>query len=463
LSYLFNTPDEKREMLAAIGVDSIETLFDQIPKPLQLGRDLDLPPALTELELEQHVQKQAARNGGRSTRTCFLGGGVYDHFIPAAVDAIASRGEFYTAYTPYQAEASQGSLQAFFEFQTLICQLTEMDVSNASLYEGGTAVSEAVFMAMRVTKRHDRVVVLGSLHPEYQQVAETYLGQIGCELAVVPTPDGVANPAVVAEAVDETTACLVIQTPNFYGCLEQVEALTKIAHDRGALAIVSFDPISLGVLKTPGECGADIAVAEGQSLGTPMQFGGPFLGIIACQQKFVRQMPGRLIGETVDRNGKRCFVLNLQAREQHIRREKATSNICTNQGLLAIRTTAYLSLVGPQGIREVANLSCSKAHYAAKKLCEIDGVEMAFDQPFFKEFTLKCTDGADEFISRAKRSGFDVGPGLKPFGGPDDHVLVAVTECRSRQEIDDLAEAVRGGVTSNSDAVAATHIQVPTG
>jgi glycine dehydrogenase subunit 1 len=463
LSYLFNTPDDKREMLAAIGVDSVEALFDQIPKPLQLGRDLDLPAPLTELELEQHVQKQAARNGGRSNRTCFLGGGVYDHFIPAAVDAIASRGEFYTAYTPYQAEASQGSLQAFFEFQTLICQLTGMDVSNASLYEGGTAVSEAVFMAMRLTKRHDRVVVLGSLHPEYQQVVETYLGQIGCELAVVPTPDGVADPAVVAEAVDETTACLVIQTPNFYGCLEQVEALTKIAHDHGALAIVSFDPISLGVLKTPGVCGADIAVAEGQSLGTPMQFGGPFLGIIACQQKFVRQMPGRLIGETVDRNGKRCFVLNLQAREQHIRREKATSNICTNQGLLALRATAYLSLVGPQGIREVANLSCSKAHYAAKKLCEVPGLEMAFDQPFFKEFTLKCGDGADEFISRAKQSGFDVGPGLKPFGGPDDHVLVAVTECRSRQEIDDLVEAVRSGATAGSDSISAPHIQVSTG
>jgi glycine dehydrogenase subunit 1 len=463
LSYLFNTPDEKREMLAKIGVESVEALFKQIPETHRLGRDLDLPAALTELELEQHVQKLAARNGGRSSRTCFLGGGVYDHFIPAAVDAIASRSEFYTAYTPYQAEASQGSLQAFFEFQTLICQLTGMDVSNASLYEGGTAVSEAIFMSMRITKRHDRVVVLGSLHPEYQQVAETYLGQIGCELAVVPTPDGVADPAVVAEAIDETTACLVIQTPNFFGCLEQVEALTKIAHDHGALAIVSFDPISLGVLKTPAECGADIAVAEGQSLGTPMQFGGPFLGLIVCQQKFVRQMPGRLIGETVDRNGKRCFVLNLQAREQHIRREKATSNICTNQGLLALRATAYLSLVGPQGIQEVANLSCSKAHYAAKKLCEIDGLEMAFDQPFFKEFTLKCRDGADEFTSRAQQSGFDVGPGLKPFGGPDDHVLVAVTECRSRQEIDDLVGAVRSGVTASTDVVAAPHIKVPSG
>lgn len=463
MSYLFNTPDEKREMLAAIEADSVETLFEQIPGSLQLGRPLDLPPPLTELELEQHIQKQAAKNGGRSTRVCFLGGGVYDHFIPAAVDSIASRGEFYTAYTPYQAEASQGSLQAFFEFQTLICQLTGMDVSNASLYEGGTAVSEAIFMAMRCTKRHGRVVMLGSVHPEYRQIVETYLFNLDCELIVVPTPDGVADPAVVAEAVDDSTACLVIQTPNFYGCLEQVEALTGIAHQHGVLAVVSFDPISLGVLKTPGECGADIAVAEGQSLGTPMQFGGPFLGILTCRQKFVRQMPGRLIGETVDRNGKRCFVLNLQAREQHIRREKATSNICTNQGLLALRATAYLSLVGPQGLREVANLSCSKAHYAAKSLCGIDGIELAFDQPFFKEFTVKCRDGADEFIARAKRAGFDVGPGLKPFGGPDDHVLIAVTECRTRGEIDQLAEAIRNEAESSPASIAAPRIQVSSG
>lgn len=463
MSYLFNTPDEKQEMLAAIGADSVELLFDdQIPKSLQLGRDLNLPKPLTELELEQYVQSQAARNGGRSNRVCFLGGGVYDHFIPAAVDAIASRGEFYTAYTPYQAEASQGSLQAFFEFQTLICQLTGMDVSNASLYEGGTAVSEAVFMAMRVTKRHEKVVVLGSVHPEYRQVVETYLANLGCELIVVPTPDGVADPAVVAEAVDKSTACLVIQTPNFYGCLEQVEAMSEIAHQHGALAIVSFDPISLGVLKKPGECGADIAVAEGQSLGTPMQFGGPFLGILTCQQKFVRQMPGRLIGQTTDRNGERCFVLNLQAREQHIRREKATSNICTNQGLLALRTTAYLSLVGPQGLREVANLSCSKAHYAAKSLSEIDGIDLAFEQPFFKEFTVKCRDGANEFIARAKRAGFDIGPDLTPFGGPEDHVLVAVTECRTKDEIDQLVEAVRNEANQDSLSVSAPHIKVST-
>ena len=446
MSYLFNTPDEQREMLETIGVDSIETLFDQIPESLQLKRPLDIPPKLSELELEQLVRELASRNVGPSDRPCFLGGGVYDHFIPSAVDAIVGRSEFYTAYTPYQAEASQGSLQTFFEYQTLICQLTGMDVSNASLYEGGTAVSEAVFMAMRCTKRHSRIVMLGSVHPEYRQVVETYLGRMDCELVIVPTPGGTASPAAVEEAINDQTACVVVQHPNFYGCLEEVEQISAMAHKHGALSIVSFDPISLGILKRPGDLGADIAVGEGQSLGTPMQYGGPFLGILACKQQFVRQMPGRLIGQTTDRNGDRCFVLNLQAREQHIRREKATSNICTNQGLIAIRATVFMSLLGPAGIRQVAELSCSKAHYAAQRLTEQDGIELAFDQPFFKEFTLQCRDGAEAVIQRAKAAGFDIGPALRRVSSNEskDRLLVAVTECRSREEIDALAEAIAG-------------------
>ncbi len=444
MSYLFNTPDEQREMLDTIGVDSIETLFDQIPESLQLKRPLDIPPKLSELELEQVARELAALNVGSSARPCFLGGGVYDHFIPSAVDAIAGRSEYYTAYTPYQAEASQGSLQTFFEFQTLVCQLTGMNVSNASLYEGGTAVSEAVFMAMRCTKRHGRDDELGSVHPEYRQVVETYLGRMDCELVIVPTPGGTVAPAAVEEAIDDKTACVVIQHPNFYGCLEEVEQISAMAHKHGALSIVSFDPISLGILKRPGDLGADIAVGEGQSLGTPMQYGGPFLGILACKQKFVRQMPGRLIGQTTDRNGKRCFVLNLQAREQHIRREKATSNICTNQGLIAIRATVFMSLLGPAGMRQVAELSCSKAHYAAQKLTEQDGIELAFDQPFFKEFTLQCRDGAEVIIERAKTAGFDIGPALRRVSNSEseDRLLVAVTECRSREEIDALANAI---------------------
>ena len=442
LPYLFATPDDQREMLRSIGVDSVETLLKQVPDKLRLQRPLDLPPAATELELEADVRKLAARNVSPTAATCFLGGGVYDHFIPAVVDEIAGRGEFYTAYTPYQAEASQGSLQAFFEYQTLICQLTGMDVSNASLYEGGTAVSEAAFMAMRVTNRHDKVVLLGSVHPEYRQVVATYCGNLNTEIVTVPCPDGTADPDAVKKAVDDKTACVVVQHPNFFGCLEEVEAITEIAQQAGALSVVSFDPISLGVLKRPGDYGADIAVAEGQSLGIPMQFGGPFLGILACRNEFVRKMPGRLVGQTLDRHGQRCFVLNLQAREQHIRREKATSNICTNQGLLALRATAYLSTLGPQGIREVASLCTQKAHYAAKKLTAIDGFELAFDRPYFKEFTLRCKRPPNEIIAAAKDAGFLLGPALNRFGMQDDALLVAVTEQRTREDVDRLVAAL---------------------
>jgi len=451
VAYLFNTPEQQRQMLDAIGADSIEQLLEQVPADLRLREDLKLPPPLTEMELEAHLRKLAARNVGASSRVSFLGGGSYDHFIPAAVDAIAGRSEFYTAYTPYQAEASQGSLQAFYEYQTLVCQLTGMDVSNASLYEGGTSVSEAVFMSMRVTNRHDRVVLLGSLHPEYQQVVQTYFLQLGHEVVVVPTPNGTADLDAVRAALDERTACLVIQHPNFFGCLEQVRELTDLAHEFGALSVVSFDPLSLGLLSRPGDYGADIAVAEGQSLGVPLQYGGPYLGMLACREQFVRRMPGRLIGQTTDRDGKRCFVLNLQAREQHIRREKATSNICTNQGLLALRATVYLALLGKAGLREVAELSCRKAHYAAERLTEIDGIELMFDRPFFKEFVIRCRDGVDSVLAKARQAGFDLGPDLARFsttGGkngtlPQDGLLVAVTEQRTRDEIDRLAAALR--------------------
>jgi glycine dehydrogenase subunit 1 len=452
VTYLLNTPAQRHQMLETIGVSSIDELFRQVPESLQLNRPLALPDAMSELELEAETAKLAAENANLTTQSCFLGGGVYDHFIPAAVDEIVSRGEFYTAYTPYQAEASQGSLQAFFEFQTLICQLTGMDVSNASLYEGGTAVSEAAFMAMRVTRRHEKIVMLGSVHPEYHQILNTYLARLGTELTVVPTPKGTADLTAVEAAVDDKTACLIVQHPNFFGCLESSRELAEIAHRSGALAIVSFDPISLGILQQPASDGFDIAVAEGQSLGTPMQYGGPFLGILTCRQEFVRKMPGRLVGQTVDRNGKTCYVLNLQAREQHIRREKATSNICTNQGLLALRATVYMSLVGPQGIKEVAELSCKKAHYAAEKLTAINGVELMFDRPFFKEFTLRTQQPADEFVSRAAAAGFGIGPSFDRFGEPllstlnagDNYgLIIAVTEKRTREEIDRLAAALK--------------------
>jgi len=447
VAYLVNTPSERQQMLDAIGAASVAELFDQIPVPLRMERPLDIPPALTELELEAHLRDLASRNGAVGTRVCFLGGGAYDHFIPAAVDAVASRSEFYTAYTPYQAEASQGSLQAFFEYQSLICQLMGLEVANASLYEGGTAVSEAVFMAMRVTDRHRRVVVLGSVHPHARQVCQTYLRQIDCELVTIPTPDGIANLAEVARVLDDQTACLVVQSPNYLGCLEQTRELCAAAHKMGALAIVSCHPLSLGLLTRPGDAGADIAVAEGQSLGIPLQYGGPYLGVLACREEFVRKMPGRLIGETIDRLGRRTFVLNLQAREQHIRREKATSNICTNQGLMALRATVFLTLLGPEGLRETANLCLQKAHYAARRLSTLPGVELATQAPFFHEFVLRCRGGAGPLLSRAREAGFDLGPALAPqdapgLAAPQDCLLVAVTEQRTKAQIDRLVDVL---------------------
>jgi len=448
VTYLFNTPDQEREMLRTIGVDSTDKLFEQVPDACRLKRPLDLPVPLCEMELERELHSLAARNSGSGARACFMGGGVYDHFIPAAVDEVAARGEFYTAYTPYQAEASQGSLQAFFEYQSLVCRLTGMEVCNASLYEGGTAVSEAAFMAMRVTDRHEKVVVLGSVHPEYRQVLRTYLSNLKCELVVIPAPDGTADLAQVKAALDDKTAGLIFQHPNFFGCLEEVEELTKLARSVGALSIVSFDPISLGLLRQPGDYGADVAVAEGQSLGIPMQYGGPFLGLFTCRNEYLRKMPGRLVGRTTDRSGRTCYTLTIQAREQHIRREKATSNICTNQGLLALRATVYLSLVGRHGLREVAELCCRKAHYTAERLAAVTGLTRAFaDRPFFKEFVLRCTPGVERVLLRARQAGFDLGPSLSRFtdvehGAPEDGILVAVTEQRTKHEIDALAAAL---------------------
>lgn len=309
---------------------------------------------------------------------------------------------------------------------------------------------EAVFMAMRVTQRRGKVVVLGSLHPEYRDTLTTYVRHLGCEVITVPTPTGTADPGDVAQLIDERTAAVVVQHPNFFGCLENPREIFAVAKQRGALSISVFDPISLGVLRRPADDGADIAVAEGQSLGIPLQYGGPYLGILACRQEFVRQMPGRLVGETVDRHGKRCFVLTLGTREQHIRREKATSNVCTNQGLLALRATAYLSLLGPQGLREVAELSCQKAHYAADQLASA-GIELAFDRPFFKEFVIRVRGNATDVAQRARDAGFDIGPTLNRFSTlaaesgafARESLLVAVTESRTKKQIDQLANALR--------------------
>jgi glycine dehydrogenase subunit 1 len=444
MPYLYNTPEDQQAMLEAIGAASIEELFASIPAELRLGRPLDIPPALSEMELTQQLAGMAANNAHAGQKVCFLGGGCYDHFIPAVVDEIASRGEFYTSYTPYQAEVSQGNLQVVFEYQTLITQLTGLDVSNASLYDGGCATAEAVLMAVSSTQRFGNVVVPASLHPEYRQTIATYLKNLGVELVTVGTPQGVVEPDDLAAVVDDQTACVVVQQPNFFGCVEDAAALAKIAHVGGALVVAVFDPISLGLLKRPGDWGADIAVADGHTLGTPMQYGGPFLGIMACRENLVRRMPGRIAGQTVDRRGKRCFVLTLQTREQHIRREKATSNVCTNQGLFALRATIYLSLLGPQGLRETANLCLQKSRYAAEQLCKDERFERAFAAPTFKEFVIRNHEGCvEELLTDALEAGFLAGVPLGPwYPELSDCFLVAVTEKRTNAEIDALTASL---------------------
>ncbi len=444
MPFFYNTPDDVRAMLDAVGVESIDDLFASIPDQLRLDRPLDIPLAMSELELTQHMTRLAAANRPAGELVSFLGGGSYDHFIPAVVDEIASRGEFYTSYTPYQAEVSQGNLQATFEYQTLIARLTGMDVSNASLYDGGSATAEAVLMAVGAGGRRRKVVVAASVHPEYRQTIATYLENLDVEVVAVPTPLGVVRPADLAAAVDDQTACVVVEQPNFFGCVEEAETLARVAHDAGATVVAVFDPISLGLLKRPGDWGADIAVAEGQSLGTPMSYGGPYLGILACRESLVRRMPGRIAGQTVDRRGKRCFVLTLQTREQHIRRGKATSNVCTNQGLFALRATVYLALMGPQGLRETAGLCLQKSRYAAERLCAVDRFELAFDAPTFKEFVIRDREGrVEELLAEALEVGILAGVPLGQwYPELDDCLLVAVTEKRSRQEVDSLARVL---------------------
>lgn len=477
MSYLPHTTDEERRMLEAIraaggpadAVDrGIDALFHGIPEECRLRRPLDIPAALDEPALERHLRELAGLNASPATSACFLGGGAYDHFVPAVVDSLASRGEFYTSYTPYQAEASQGNLQVYFEYQSLIATLTGMEVSNMSLYDGGSAAAEAVLMALSSAPAERRRVVMSStVHPEYRQVVETYLANLGVETVTVPAVGGVVEPAAVARACEGRAACVLLQQPNFFGCIEDLTALTAAAHESGAIVAVAVDPISLGLLKRPGDCGVDIVVAEGQPLGNHLAYGGPYLGILACRDSFVRRMPGRLAGQTLDRRGNRCWVLTLQTREQHIRREKATSNVCTNQGLLALRSAIYLAVMGPQGLREVAEACLAKATYARRRLLAGSRLSAPFDQPFFKEFVVRDGRGAaGELVEELLASGYLAGVPLgRWYPDLDDCLLVAVTEKRTRTEIDGLADAVeaasgrpaRSALGRSASALGAAH------
>jgi len=446
MPYFPNTESDRRAMLEAIGVASVDDLFAMIPPELRMKRALCVPPGMGEMELTAHLEQLAGQNLSAATAACFLGGGSYDHFIPAEVDAVTSRSEFYTAYTPYQPEASQGSLQAFFEYQTLVAQLTGMDVSNASLYDGGSAAVEAVLMALHATG-HRRVVTATSVHPEYREILSTYLANLGVDWVELDARDGAASLDELSAAVNDQTACVLLQHPNFFGCLEEVEQAGEIAHRAGALLVVSVDPISLGLLKRPGDYGADIVTAEGQSLGNPMAFGGPYLGIMACRESLVRRMPGRLVGQTVDRRGNRCWALTLQTREQHIRREKATSNICTNQGLYALRATVYLSLMGPAGMRDAANLCLQKARYAAEALSAVPTLSLRFNRPTFKEFVVRVEGRpVEKAIERALEKKILAGVPLRRWY-PElaGCMLVAVTEKRTKAEIDRLASVLADG------------------
>ena len=442
MRYIANTPREQREMLGVIGAGALEDLLVRIPPKARLSRPLALPPALAESDLIRHLRTLAGANADADSHVCFLGGGAYDHYVPSPINHLVLRGEFFTAYTPYQPEASQGTLRSIYEYQTMIAELTGMDVANASIYDGASSVAEAALMAHAVTGRRE-ILLARSLNPLYRRVVATYGAGPGLRLRDVPAPDGVVDLDAARKLVNEKTAALVVQSPNFYGCLEDLAAAAEIAHAVGALFVVVADPVNLGVLEAPGRLGADLVVGEGQGLGVPMSFGGPNLGVFAAPKELVRRMPGRLVGATVDRDGRRGFVLTLQTREQHIRRAKATSNICTNVALCALMATMYMAILGKQGLSRVGELSAAKAHYAAERLGAIPGVGLRFAQPFFKEFTLKLPRSPERVVGKLLKQRILAGVALKPFDRQlADCLVVAVTEKRTREEIDALADAL---------------------
>jgi glycine dehydrogenase subunit 1 len=443
MTYIPHTDANRKEMLDAIGVKSLEDLFPAIPAKHKFP-ELRLPEALSEMEAWWEMQGLSEANADVNHYACFLGAGAYNHYVPHTVDYVLRRGEFYTAYTPYQPEVSQGTLQAMFEYQSMICQLTGMDVSNASHYDGATSLAEGVLLAMNATKGNRKKIVMSpAVHPQYRAVVRTYTQGMG--VSIVGDNNLKADVADLVKLLDKETACLVVQSPNFFGQIEDMKGVADAVHAVGALLIVATDPIGLAILTPPGQYGADVAVAEGQPLGIPLSYGGPYLGIFATKNAYVRKMAGRLVGETVDGDGKRGFVLTLSTREQHIRREKATSNICTNQGLLALAASVYLATMGKCGLDQVARLCWHKSHYAAKRLGSLKGFSVWNNKPFFKEFVVKLPkpiEAVNEFLLDEFDiiGGYDLGqdyPHLK------NHMLVAVTETNNKTEIDDLAEGLK--------------------
>jgi glycine dehydrogenase subunit 1 len=439
VSYIGHTDRQREAMLDTCGVASMAELFSAIPERLRPA-SFDLPAARSEFEVMSFFEHLAERNYAHLTN--FVGGGFYDHFIPAAIDAIASRSEFYTAYTPYQPELSQGTLQAIYEYQTAICRLTALDVSNASVYDGGMALYEACQMAIHATGRR-KIVMDGGVNPIYRKMLYSYTANLSIEFVEVAVSHGQSDRNRVFEALDDATAAVILQNPNFFGVIDDHSDIVTRCHAKGILAIQSVYPVAMALLKPPGEQGIDIATGEGQSLGIPLSFGGPYLGFMAARKELVRKMPGRMVARTVDTRGKEGFVLSLQAREQHIRREKATSNICSNQALCALRAHLYLSLLGREGLKEVATLCVNKAHYARQRIGAIDGVAVMDSSPTFNEFTVRLPIDAGECVGRMVDHGIAAGfPLGRYYPGMENYLLVAVTEKRTKYEIGQLAETL---------------------
>ena len=437
--YITNTDAEVRQMLDIAGVSSMDGLFVDI-KPKHRPKSFDLPDGLSEYEVVRKVTGLSLKNNVHLVP--FLGGGFYDHYIPSAVGMLTSRGEFYTAYTPYQPECAQGTLQSLFEYQSSMCALTGMEVSNASLYDGGTALYEAMMMAIRVTGR-SKVIMDGGVSPIYRKILKTYTHHLHYQFEETPVVHGQSSRPEIEKLLDKNTAAIILQNPNFFGAIDDLTDIIEKAHSVGALAIVSVYPVSLGLLKTPGAMGADIVTGEGQSMGLPLNFGGPYLGFMTVRRKYMRKMPGRIVGETVDAQGRRCFVNTLQAREQHIRREKATSNICTNVSLCALQAAIFMSMIGRQGLKEMAQLNLDKAEYAKQALSKIKGVEVKRSSPTFNEFTICLPKDASDVVGAMIKKGFAAGfPLGRYYKGMEKYLLVAVTEKRTKAEIDAYVKAL---------------------
>lgn len=440
MDFLPHTTDDERAMLEAIGARDLGDVFEAVPEQVRVHGDLDVPRALSEVELMDHMGALAERSTGTERLVCFAGGGSYDHYVPAAVAALASRSEFSTSYTPYQPELSQGVLQALFEFQTMVCELYGLEVANASLYDGANALTEAVNLAVRVTKR-DRALVAGTVHPHLIEVLKTYTSGLGISIDVVPPHE---DGRIVWSDIDPSdVAAVVVASPNFFGLIEDVHAAADRAHQADALLVAVADPTAMGILEPPGPLGADVAVGEGIALGNPISYGGPAAGLFATKLELVRQVPGRISGETVDADGRRAFVLTLQAREQHIRRSKATSNVCTNQTLMAIAAAVHLAWLGPDGLRRLGELCLRKAAFAARHLNELPGCRVRYRGPHFKEFVVETPVPADELVKKLARRGFLAGPALGRWY-PDlaNGMLVAVTERRTEEDILGFVEAL---------------------